>query len=235
MEHWRSCAKMGGYFWQIRNEWLKCKHDVAFYKVIYSCNLKELFIPIVRAPADLDLLLSDPDGEGWKEKELQNKLVERLQESYEVYMEIIKDMNETADELRTELCFDNAGVQEKRAPPSTKKECNERLGKLLRMSDEISGLRNAPRSSIKQISKLENAFKSVYRKSDRLFKALEKAWNCLCRQYHFANLRLEHRSSTEACFEIILMSLGPPGYWSPPWTWVEIHARGAQAITGHHS
>ena len=73
------------------------------------------------------------------------------------------------------------------------KECNGRLEKLLSTSDKVSALQNAGPANTKQTSTLETALKKAWKKSDLLFKALQKAWQCSCQQYHFANLRLEHR------------------------------------------
>jgi hypothetical protein len=102
------------------------------------------------------------------------------------------------------------------------KKCNERLEKLLNVSDRVSALQDAAPGHTKQTSMLESAFKKVSKKSDMLFKALQDSWQCSCRQYHFANLRLEHRTLTEVCFEIILMFIAPPTQSSTPWYWKEI-------------
>jgi len=102
------------------------------------------------------------------------------------------------------------------------KECNERLGKLLSSSDRVSALQDASPGHSKQTSVLESAFKKASKKSDLLFKALHNAWQCSCQQYHFANLRLEHRTLTEVCFEVILMFVAPSAYGNTPWSWKEI-------------
>ena len=269
IEHWRNCAKVGGFFWKVRKEYSRCRSDVNFHEILYKRNLKALLIPIVNEAASVDSLVDDPGGKGWKDQALQGKLVERLQESYNVYVEIIQEMNDTAEELRKELCFDDTTVQQKLAPPpdasksrqpsprpsrmlvskstldyhifrakfslgenrrdglfALLKEGNQRLEKLLVSSDTISALQNAPPSAVKQISVLENAFKKAYRKSELLFKALQKSWNCTCLQHHFANLRLEHRSSAEVYFEIILMFIRPSGWDDIPWNWREFQCGG---------
>jgi hypothetical protein len=268
IEHWRNCAKVGGYFWKVRKEYSRCKSDINFHEILYKRNLKELLLPIVAEAGDVDVLIGDPGGKGWKDQKLQEKLADRLQESYQVYVEVIEEMNETAEELSKDLCFVDVGVQAKLAPPSDVKkarqssptrpsktlivkstmeyqifrakfgfggkkreelfaqlkECNERLEKLLSTSDKISALQNAPHSTAKQMSVLESAFKRAYSKSELLFRALQKSWNCTCQQYHFANLRLEHRNSVEVCFEIILMFLRP--FEETPWTWREFQCGG---------
>ncbi|KAL2368560.1 hypothetical protein BDBG_09511 [Blastomyces gilchristii SLH14081] len=51
LEHWRDAAKVGGYFWRVREGYNKCLRDVQFYELLYKRNLKELLMPIV---ADAD-------------------------------------------------------------------------------------------------------------------------------------------------------------------------------------
>lgn len=98
------------------------------------------------------------------------------------------------------------------------KECNERLEKLLSSSDRVSALQD----TTPECSQLESVFKKVSRKSQLLFQALQSAWQCSCQHYHFANLRLEHRTLTEVCFKIIFMFLAPSEYGNTPWSRREI-------------
>ncbi|KAF1950556.1 hypothetical protein CC80DRAFT_395865, partial [Byssothecium circinans] len=246
IEHWHNVAKVGGYFWKVRKEFTKCRSDVNYHEILYRRNLKALLLPIVAEPGDVALLVADAGGPAWKDAKLQERLEARLRESFTVYMDIITEMNEAAEELKKELCFDKSTVQEKLALPDTKKQrqpsphrsksliakttfdysmfkikfsvreavredlfgqlkkCNERLEKLLSTSDQITALQDTPPSTSKQMSILETAFKKAYRKSELLFMALQKSLSCSCQQYHFANLRLEHRTLPEMCFEIIL-------------------------------
>ena len=269
LEHWRDVAKVGGFFWRVRKEYSSCHSDVQFYEIVYKRNLKELLLPIVNDADEVARLIADPGGKDWANKALQDRLEGRLQESYAVYMDIIGDMNEAADEISKELGSNRPAVQSKLAPPQAKKttrpqspqppskpsklaaakakwdyesfrlsfsfsdpvrrklfdqlkECNEKLEKLLSSSDKVSALQNASPNA-KQTSTLEIAFKKAWRKSDLLFKALQKAWQCPCQQYHFANLRLEHRTLPEICFEVILMFAAPSSHGATPWSWVSIY------------
>ncbi|PVH96842.1 hypothetical protein DM02DRAFT_102867 [Periconia macrospinosa] len=99
-------------------------------------------------------------------------------------------------------------------------ECNERLTRLLSSSDKLSALQKttAP-AHTKQSSALETALRKACEKSALLFKALQNAWRCSCQQYHFANLRLEHRTIPDICFEVILMFVTPSTQISTPWSW----------------
>ncbi|KAF7509479.1 hypothetical protein GJ744_008042 [Endocarpon pusillum] len=272
LEHWRDVAKVGGFFWRVRKEYTKCRNDVQFHEILYKRNLKELLLPIMNDAGKVARLVGDPGGKDWSNRALQERLEGRLQESYSLYIEIIHEMNKTAEELRRELSLDKATVQSKLAltepkkqrqptspqPPSKPsklasakskwdyetfrlkfsfsepmrnklfdqlKECNELLEKLLSTSDKVSALQNAARANTKQTSTLETAFKKAWKKSDLLFKALQKAWQCSCQQYHFANLRLEHRTHPEICFEVILTFVAPSSQANTPWSWQELQCR----------
>lgn len=269
LEHWRDVAKVGGFFWRVRKEYTKCRNDVHFHEILYKRNLKELLLPVMNDVGEVARLVADPGGKDWSSKALQERLEGRLQESCSLYIEIIREMNKTAEELRKELSLDKATVQSKLVPAEPKKqrrpsspqppskpskfasakskwdyetfrlkfsfnepvrdklfdqlkECNRRLEKLLNTSDKVSALQNAACANTKQTSALETAFKKAWKKSDLLFKALQKAWQCSCQQYHFANLRLEHRTHPDICFEVILMFVAPSSQVNTPWSWREL-------------
>ncbi|KAF2870783.1 hypothetical protein BDV95DRAFT_447251, partial [Massariosphaeria phaeospora] len=240
IEHWRDVAKVGGFFWRLRKEYTKCQRDIQFHEIVYRKNLRELLLPLIPDSDEVAQLIADPGGQRWTDTTLQEQLENRLHESYQLYHHTITEMNEIAEELKKELCFDRENVQDKltnrrsSARPSKLsvakdrleyeafrakfslgertrselfgqlKECNKRLEKLLSSSDRVSALQNAAPGHTKQTSVLESAFKKVSKKSDLLFRALQNAWQCSCQQYHFANLRLEHRTLSEVCFELIL-------------------------------
>lgn len=269
LENWRDMAKVGGFFWRVRKEYTTCLREVQFYEILYKRNLKDLLLPIVDDAAEVTQLVDDPGGKGWSNKTLQERLEARLQESYELYMDLIHEMNELADELKKELAFDKATVQSKLAPPEPQKQrrpsspqslgkpsrlvsiktkwdyetfrlkfsfteparnelferlktCNERLEKLLSTSDKVSALENIASVNTKQTSALESAFRKVWKKSDHLFKAIHSAWQCSCQEHHFANLRLEHRTLSDMCFDIILMYITPSPSADTPWLWREL-------------
>jgi hypothetical protein len=269
LEHWRDVARVGGFFWRVRKEYTKCLRDAQFHEILYKRNLNELLLPIVNDADEVARLVGDPGGKDWSSKTLQERLEGRLQESYGLYMEIIREMNETAEELRRELSLDKATIQSKLAPPESTKQrrpsspqrpskpsklatakskwdyetfrlkfsfneqvrnelfdqlnkCNGRLKKLLSTSDKVSELQNTTPANAKQTSALETVFKKARKKSDLLFRALQKAWQCSCQQYHVANLRLEHRTLPEICFEVILMFVAPSPQANTPWSWREL-------------
>ncbi|USP72744.1 hypothetical protein yc1106_00018 [Curvularia clavata] len=269
LEHWREVAKVGGFFWQVRKEYTKCRSDMQFHEILYKRNLTELLMPIVDDADEVAYLVNNPGAEDWSSKALQERLEGRLQESYDLYMVIIREMNETAEELRKQLSLEKVNIQSRLGPPEPKrqrrslspqppskpsklasakskwdyetfrikfsfnepvrndlldqlKEYNGRLKKLLSTSDKISALQVTTPAHVKQTSTLEAVFKKAWKKSDLLFKALQKAWQCSCQQYHFAHLRLEHRTLPEICFEVILMFVAPSSQTNISWSWREL-------------
>ncbi|KAI0419139.1 hypothetical protein F5X98DRAFT_335315 [Xylaria grammica] len=270
LERWRDVAQVGNFYWRIRKEYSKCRSDVQFYEIWYKRNLKELLLPIMDVD-DVNNLVKDPGGKEWCSKILEARLEQRLQESYGLYMQIIREMNETALELKKEISPENETIQNKLSPPTTAKqrrpsssnplsqfnhtavlstrsrltyeafrikfsfngpirhelfekmkEYNERLEKLLSTSDKISSLQNTVSfASVKQ-SALESMIKQVPKKSDLLFRALQKAWQCPCQEHHSAHLRLEHRAPSGICFEIILTFTAPSSQMYPRWEWREM-------------
>lgn len=261
LEHWRDVARVGGFRWRVQKQYDKFRSDVQYHEILYKQNLEELLLPIVDDADEVARLVRDPDGEDWRTQALQERLEGRLQESNGLYMEIIREMNETAQELRKELSLDNATLQNKLVPPepnsqqrpsspqpqpqskpsslalakskwdhetfrlkfSFKKPVrNDLLEKLLSTCDKASALHNVASANMNRTSAPETAFKKAWKKSDLLFKALQKAWQCSCQQYHFANLRLEHRTLPEICFEVILMFVAPSPQADTPWSWREL-------------
>ena len=277
LEHWRDIAKVGGYYRRIREEHQRCLHDVRLYQILYKRNLKELLLPIVDDPDDVPLLVSDPTSDSWKNKTLESRLEERLQESYPLYMEIMSDMKEAVEELHKVLCLDKTTMQsqlhlsekgqlqkqatfltsaktkwdyevfrikfsfnelERNKLFSNLKEYNERLEKLLSTSDKITTLQiAAPSAYTKSTSALEKVFAKARKKSGLLFKALRKAWQCSCQHHHFANLRLEHRTLPEICFEIILVfatSSSKKVETANQWSWKELQCGNVPDCSGSH-
>ncbi|KAF2130672.1 hypothetical protein P153DRAFT_396059 [Dothidotthia symphoricarpi CBS 119687] len=122
LEHWRDVAKVGGFFWRIRNEYKACRREVQFHEILYKRNLRELLLPITDDAVQVTCLISDPGGKGWGSEVLQERLKGRLLESYNLYMEIICEMNRTVEELREELALDKTTVQGKLGLPNATKQ-----------------------------------------------------------------------------------------------------------------
>ncbi|PGG95724.1 hypothetical protein GX51_08147 [Blastomyces parvus] len=117
LEHWRDVAKVGGYLWRVREGYKKCLRDVQLYEIVYKRNLQELLMPMVADEEEVKHLIEHPGSQEWRSPDMQNHLEGRLQESYSLYMEIISEMNRTAQELSRELSFDKTALQDKLSLP----------------------------------------------------------------------------------------------------------------------
>jgi hypothetical protein len=89
LEHWRDVAKVSGFYWRVREEYTRCRSDMKFHEILYKRNLQEILLPIVNDTDEVDRLISEPTAQDWSSKALQERLVDRLQESYGLYMDII--------------------------------------------------------------------------------------------------------------------------------------------------
>jgi hypothetical protein len=207
-----------------------CYREVQFQELLYKRNLKKPIFPVVSEADEVKRLIDDPGGKNWYDEALRRRLEERLQDSYELYMDIICEMNKTAENLREELNLDKTVVQKKltsqlkagsqqtpSGPPLNKpsklptttslkskwefkkhrlkfsfnevvrKELfeqladgNKRLKQLLETSDTISALEKISLDRTEQTFALEEMFKTTWKKSGLLFKAIQKTWQCSC-------------------------------------------------------
>ena len=111
IEHWRDVAKVGDLYWHIRKHHKKCQRDIEYHEFMYKRNLKELLIPVTENADEVARLVAEPGGQGWGDKALQERLKGRLNDSYELYLRIITEMNDVVEEFNREICFDKENVQ----------------------------------------------------------------------------------------------------------------------------
>ncbi|KAF7558495.1 hypothetical protein G7046_g5664 [Stylonectria norvegica] len=119
LEKYREVAKRLGLFRNIRLEYKRCRDALVYQQLIFKRHLKQLLLPLVADDDDSKIakLLSDPGGDMWKESSIADLLEERLQESYELYLEYIKGMGRVMDELNQELAAESQPVQDSVTTP----------------------------------------------------------------------------------------------------------------------
>lgn len=99
------------------------------------------------------------------------------------------------------------------------KECNEKLEKLLATSDTLSQLEAKAKAAQNCSSSVVNsAVISFWNNADRLYKTLATAWNCSCAGDHIAKIMLQHRTTANVEF-ILLLSHGIKGSKAESSTW----------------
>lgn len=122
LSHYREAAKIGGYWWKILNEYKKVERDVGFHRLMYTRNLHELLLPLMKDAVAVDQLVKDHNDPYWQSDALQCGLKSRLQDSFDLYMGIIGEIEETMQKLRKELGLDEDVIQEKlRVTPTDEK------------------------------------------------------------------------------------------------------------------
>ncbi|KAF2621452.1 hypothetical protein BU25DRAFT_416114 [Macroventuria anomochaeta] len=86
LKHWRDVAKVGSFWWRVRKDHTACLRWIRFHEILYKRNLKELLIPVLTDASEVKSLIIDLGGRDWSSKALQERLEERLHESYSLDM-----------------------------------------------------------------------------------------------------------------------------------------------------
>ncbi|MCJ1464449.1 hypothetical protein MMC07_003062 [Pseudocyphellaria aurata] len=107
LEHYREGFEVLEDWWRIRKEYKKCKQNLNIQMVFFQANLEELLRPLVRDEDELSLLLAEPGGDRWLDRELEQGCKERLPKSYEIYSDIITEVNDITEKLKDELGVNN--------------------------------------------------------------------------------------------------------------------------------
>lgn len=98
-------------------DFLKYKHvirelvvDLGTQRALFRNTLEKLLSGSVASDVKLALLLDHPGGEGWQDEELASDLKRRLQGSFTVYMESVKDMESLVETLKDNMGLDSRGT-----------------------------------------------------------------------------------------------------------------------------
>ncbi|RYP10363.1 hypothetical protein DL764_000697 [Monosporascus ibericus] len=109
-------AKEAGYGYRIRVDYQDTSSEqlaasIRYGQLRFVRTLKDLLVPLVD-DAQLHYLLTEPAGDGWKSHALAQAVRDRLQESYNVYLETIAKYLETLQRLVKEL-VEEGDIQER--------------------------------------------------------------------------------------------------------------------------
>lgn len=179
-------------------------------KLLNTCE--RLLEPIV-STADLAVLISEPGGNRWKDKELQSKLRRLLTTAHQSFLDALENINEELTELSAKL-----GVDLKGKPNWTNKDSLERALNRIKFSlskEKRTELKNKLRKANKDLKELTGSslelapsrrktlqmiyFERIRKDACSVHDVLELGpWHCTCPLPHNANLRLEARVSSEA-------------------------------------
>ncbi|OIW28722.1 hypothetical protein CONLIGDRAFT_703809, partial [Coniochaeta ligniaria NRRL 30616] len=113
LEQYRDVARLMGFWFEIRLEYQRSSNELKFHRLSFLRNLKRLLLPLVSDDTQLQRLINEPGGSLWKDPDIQKALEARLQDSYELYLEILGEMQRVMQEVNQELAVDSDVVQEK--------------------------------------------------------------------------------------------------------------------------
>lgn len=113
LEHYRESAEVIDDWWQIKREYKKCRHDIQFHKLTFEGHLERFLLPLVVNDDEIESLLADPGGKGWKDPDMETRLKEQLPKSYDLFIETIDEINHLMQELKQELGVSKVHFQNK--------------------------------------------------------------------------------------------------------------------------
>jgi len=108
LERYGEGAELLSDWWRIQRAYKKCKHDLEYHQILFEENVERFLLPLVVDDDELKTLMNDPAGELWEEKELEDRLKERLPKSYQLFLGIMGDINDLMESMKKELGVHNA-------------------------------------------------------------------------------------------------------------------------------
>lgn len=108
LEHYREASELATDWWKVKRVYKRCKDDLKFYRLFYEGTIEKLLLPLIVNNEELELLLGNPMGPKWKDPALEIQLKERLGKSYELYLETIKDINMSVQDIQEHMGLDDA-------------------------------------------------------------------------------------------------------------------------------
>ncbi|KAL8790017.1 MAG: hypothetical protein Q9195_006566 [Heterodermia aff. obscurata] len=184
-------------------------------KVYYLDTLEGLLIDIVDSEDEMARLMAEPGGVSWQKTVYAQRLKDRLDRSYFVFLRVTKDILQNLSGMCRklgvgrggEILWDEYSVVERgmnRLKVTLSKnvyqgyidaidKANKDLRDITRQNVYLEPLR---RSRKKRQPSAD--IKLIRRHAASLYQLLiaGAAWSCQCRKYHLASLRLEPRSTT---------------------------------------
>jgi hypothetical protein len=113
LESYREGAEVLKDWWKIDRAFKKCRQDISYHRILFEGNIERFLLPLVVDDDELKVLMADPAGDGWEDPELETRLKERLPKSYDLFLDIIGDMNTLMEALKTDLGVLNAKLNVK--------------------------------------------------------------------------------------------------------------------------
>jgi hypothetical protein len=104
----RKVAESIGRWEGFQTEHRKCRSELQIQRIKYKMNLKQLLLPMgILDKTEVDELLGNPESEFWRKDEITKVLEQRLEGSYELYLEYISQFSEALGAIKHELAAES--------------------------------------------------------------------------------------------------------------------------------
>lgn len=206
MEHYRTTIKLIKFFRNLNREHTKVCNRLQELKLGYEHQLQMLLFPLlddgVVDSQQYAQLLANPGGEGWKEACVEEALTDRLQDRYQLYLNVMAELEDAMTKLCKSAKVDDSAFQsllekgDVLTSSGTKKI--SKAEKLLMTKANISFQGKKFQYSLRSFSR-DELLDEVYRCIKRLSKLLEGSaylLDCTRNRRDFPNRRT-HRSLLE--------------------------------------
>lgn len=110
LEHYNEGLKPLKDFIKYKNLIRELVVDLGTQRALFRNTLEKLLSGSVASDVRLAHLLEHPGGEGWHDEGFASDLKRRLQGSFTVYMECVRDMESLVKALRDNLGLDSRGL-----------------------------------------------------------------------------------------------------------------------------
>ncbi|KAF8451453.1 hypothetical protein BDZ91DRAFT_809507 [Kalaharituber pfeilii] len=180
---------------RFRNEFMIFMKSVGKQKLFFRQNIEELLAPIIKSEDHMLWLLNNPGGEGWRDKELNEKLRKRLtgKYEYECYMSTVGSILALLEKLKGKLKLFRRlsytlGRRKREGILANIEKHNNEIQTILSNSERLTPMR------MKRKSPITKHFQRVRSQASSLHAALTRAWKCDCTLTHATKLLLERRA-----------------------------------------
>jgi hypothetical protein len=103
LKSYREGAEAINDWWKIERAYKKTCQDLSYHEILFEGSVKQFLLPLVADDDELLVLMADPAGSAWENVELEVRLRQRLPKSYDLFLDIIGDINNLVDTLKKEL------------------------------------------------------------------------------------------------------------------------------------
>ncbi|KAI0871098.1 hypothetical protein GGS24DRAFT_504109 [Hypoxylon argillaceum] len=102
LKKYREIAEGVDYWYNVRYKYTCSLNELIFHRTVFQQNLYQLLSPLAHDKDQLRDLIANPGGAGWNDPAIQQGLEKRLQESYHLYLGLMKEMQKTMQDLNKE-------------------------------------------------------------------------------------------------------------------------------------